>query len=58
MAVASINYGTLAIVIGLVFNFAVVFLSTYFLFLTYQLPNNLSVLDKKKYVDEKMTKKI
>jgi hypothetical protein len=32
MAVASIEYGTLAIEVGLVFNFAVVFSSTYFLF--------------------------
>jgi hypothetical protein len=33
IAVVSIEYGTLAIEVGSVLNFAVVFLSTYFLFL-------------------------
>ena len=33
MAVVSIEYGTLAIEVGSVLNFAVVFSSTYFLFL-------------------------
>ncbi len=37
MAVAGIEHGTLKIEVGLVFNFAVVFLSTYFLFR--QVPN-------------------
>jgi hypothetical protein len=35
MAVVSIEYGTLAIEVDLVFNFFVVFLSTYFFFRQY-----------------------